>query len=385
MRPLSWSSLPARCLTMVAVVLVIGLAAGRADVVALAAPFLLGPLLVYRHRSAPPRVTMTLDTTETDERGVLHAQLALAAGTDLDVVSVSLSVDGFEAVDGTLTWTTTLRADQETRIVVALRARRWGHRRVGPVSVVARSSGLFAELPTVSVPAVAVRVFPNAEMFRSSSAAPYAVAFAGAHRSRSVGPGVELAGVRPIQPGDRLRRINWKATLRNRSLHVTTAFTDQAASVLVLVDSAHDSGPPGASTLDTSVRVALAIAEHYLGLGDSVAVAEYGGRRRSLRAGLGRTQLLRIRHWLLDVKPPPPGVLGLHGAPAGRPQPGPGGHTAAGGGVRRAARCPAAPGCHARRARRAGRRRPPRRTRRHGQGRQNVVAAGTSALRGPPG
>lgn len=370
---------------MVAVVLVIGLAAGRADVVALAAPFLLGPLLVYRHRSAPPRVTMTLDTTETDERGVLHAQLALAAGTDLDVVSVSLSVDGFEAVDGTLTWTTTLRADQETRIVVALRARRWGHRRVGPVSVVARSSGLFAELPTVSVPAVAVRVFPNAEMFRSSSAAPYAVAFAGAHRSRSVGPGVELAGVRPIQPGDRLRRINWKATLRNRSLHVTTAFTDQAASVLVLVDSAHDSGPPGASTLDTSVRVALAIAEHYLGLGDSVAVAEYGGRRRSLRAGLGRTQLLRIRHWLLDVKPPPPGVLGLHGAPAGRPQPGPGGHTAAGGGVRRAARCPAAPGCHARRARRAGRRRPPRRTRRHGQGRQNVVAAGTSALRGPPG
>lgn len=307
---MNWSALPGRCLAIVVVALVLGLATGRAAVVALAAPFLLGPVLAFRFRSSGPEVTLEVDTVEVSEQGVVRAAITLSSATDLDVVNVSLAVQGFEPAGTSLTWTSALRAGQTERVVVPLRALRWGHRRVGPVTVRARASGLFEPLPSARTPAFDIRVFPIAETFRATGTAPYAEAFAGAHRSRTVGPGVEFAGVRPIQPGDRLRRINWKATVRSRDIHVTTAFTDRAASVLLLIDSAHDSGPAGVSTLDISVRAVLAIAEHYLDLGDSVAVAEYGGIRRAVPPALGRSQLMRIRHWLLDVKPPPLGSLG---------------------------------------------------------------------------
>jgi uncharacterized protein (DUF58 family) len=54
--------------------------------------------------------------------------------------------------------------------------------------------------------------------------------------------------------------------------------------------------------LDTTVRAAAAIAEHYLHRGDRVSLVEYGPAARRLRPASGRRQYLTVLEWLLDVR-----------------------------------------------------------------------------------
>src|SRR3954452_10181923 len=60
-----------------------------------------------------------------------------------------------------------------------------------------------------------------------------------------------------------------------------------------------------APVLDTAVRAAAAIAEHYLQRGDRVSLLEYGAAARRLRPATGRRQYLTVLEWLLDVRPDP--------------------------------------------------------------------------------
>jgi len=69
-----------------------------------------------------------------------------------------------------------------------------------------------------------------------------------------------------------------------------------------VIDTQHDVGPVGSSSLDISVRTALAVAEHHLALGDVVGLAERGGARRVLPGSAGRLQLTRVREWLIDLR-----------------------------------------------------------------------------------
>ena len=77
-------------------------------------------------------------------------------------------------------------------------------------------------------------------------------------------------------------------------------------------------GSKSASVLDTTVRAAAAIAEHYLQRGDRVSLLEYGSAARRLRPATGRRQYLRVLEWLLDVRPDPveweqeENVFGVH-------------------------------------------------------------------------
>lgn len=112
--------------------------------------------------------------------------------------------------------------------------------------------------------------------------------------------------MRVFGPGDRLRRIDWRVSLRTRQLHVASTLSDRDAEVVVLLDVLAEAGRSGgvdgaASVLDTTVRAAAAIAEHYLHRGDRVALLEYGPAARRLRPATGRRQYLTVLEWLLDV------------------------------------------------------------------------------------
>jgi uncharacterized protein (DUF58 family) len=186
-------------------------------------------------------------------------------------------------------------------------ALRWGRHLVGPASArVTACDGLIGHAAVVST-ARSIRVYPVTEPFRADEAMPRAAGLVGAHRSRRPGEGGELAGVRVFGPGDRLRRIDWRVSLRARQLHVAATLSDRDAEVVLLLDLLADAGRSGgirgaSSVLDTTVRAAAAIGEHYLHQGDRVSLLEYGPRARRLRPAAGRRQYLTVVEWLLDVR-----------------------------------------------------------------------------------
>lgn len=200
-----------------------------------------------------------------------------------------------------------LERGRSAEILLPGEAVRWGRHGVGPAAARAVAcDGLVARRPNAAEP-VELRVFPLTEPFRAVEAMPRAAGLVGVHRSRRPGEGGELAGVRVFAPGDRLRRIDWRVSLRARQLHVAATLSDRDAEVALLVDVLTEAGTSGGvhgspSVLDTTVRAAAAIAEHYLNLGDRVSLLEYGPQARRLRPAGGRRQYLTVLEWLLDVR-----------------------------------------------------------------------------------
>jgi uncharacterized protein (DUF58 family) len=203
------------------------------------------------------------------------------------------------------------------------RALRWGIHDVGPVLVHASAADGLLLSPLALGPSLQMRVYPRIESFDASDAMPRAAGMVGFHRSRRPGEGGELAGVRVFGPGDRLRRIDWRVSLRTRQLHVAATLSDRDAEVTLLIDLLHEAGRSGGihgtrSVIDTAVRASAGIAEHYLHRGDRVSFVEYGFQGRRLRGSSGHRHYLAALEWLLHVNTapsaydPPPLLFGAH-------------------------------------------------------------------------
>lgn len=317
----SWSGpawVPTRALgrtvLLIGLLLVLGVALGRVDLVLLAAPFAIGAAVGLRRmpRSAPD-LTIEAGADYLVEGGHVEAGVTVS---NPDVISYDLVV----LRTRTSPWLKLEHSDRPFAIRVGSDAwaavelpgdaLRWGRQDVGPAAArVAACGGLLACRPVVT-PAAGVRVYPVTDPFNATEAMPAAAGLVGNHRSRRMGEGGELAGVRPFAPGDRLRRIDWRVSLRTRDLHVASTLSDRDAEVLLLLDVLGEVGLSGgvagsASVLDTTVRAAAAIAEHYLQRGDRVSLLEYGAAARRLRPATGRRQYLTVLEWLLDVRPDP--------------------------------------------------------------------------------
>jgi uncharacterized protein (DUF58 family) len=193
-------------------------------------------------------------------------------------------------------------------LTVDLRSVRWGRRVVGIQRVLCTSA--FGAYRTTGLTAEPVRLstLPLRERFAATDVVPRPAGVVGLHRSRRAGDGSEFADVRPFRPGDRLRRINWPVSSRTGELHVTSTYSDLDTEVMLLLDTEHDLGRSEgvdgrASSLDTAVRAAAAVAEHYLRHGDRVSLIDLGERVRNVPAGTGRRHLRRILDILVVASP----------------------------------------------------------------------------------
>ena len=303
-----------RSVLLTGLLLVLGVALGRVDLVLMAAPFAIGTAIGLRRMPrATPELTVTADEEHVVEGGHIEASVTVA---NPDVIAYDLVV----VRTRTSRWLRLEHADRPFAITVPSDgwaavelpgdALRWGRQDVGPAAArVAACGGLLACRPVVT-PAHRVRVYPVTDPFNATEAMPAAAGLVGNHRSRRMGEGGELAGVRPFAPGDRLRRIDWRVSLRTRDLHVASTLSDRDAEVVLLLDVLGEVGlsggvSGGSSVLDTTVRAAAAIAEHYLQRGDRVSLLEFGAAARRLRPATGRRQYLTVLEWLLDVRPDP--------------------------------------------------------------------------------
>lgn len=301
-----------RAIWFTLVLLVIAVVLGRADLVVFAAPFAVGVAFSLRRRpEALPEVALSTEDEYLVEDGPVTMQASVSNLDDVryDLVLVRsrmsewLDITGIEGC-----YADTVPERSTVDIALAGRALRWGWHAAGPIRAHAVACDGLVTSETVITEALMLRVFPRTDPFEANDAMPKAAGLVGAHRSRRYGDGGELAGIRQFTPGDRLRRIDWRTSLRTGEVHVAHTLSDRDAEVVLLLDVLHDAGDSGGidgqpSVLDTTVRAAAGIAQHYLERGDRVAMLEYGAKARTLRAGSGRRHYLSTLEWLLHVVP----------------------------------------------------------------------------------
>jgi uncharacterized protein (DUF58 family) len=147
-----------------------------------------------------------------------------------------------------------------------------------------------------------LHVFPRAAPLSRLPVPLRTQASAGNYVSRLVGDGIEPGDIRPFAPGDRVRHVNWRASLRRDRLYVTRYQQEQNADVVLMLDTLSEVGRPGFTTLHASLRAAAALAAAYLARKDRVGVIEYGGLLRWVRPGSGRLHWERLLSTLVEAE-----------------------------------------------------------------------------------
>lgn len=293
----------------------VAVALGRADLLVLAMPMLVVATwaIVTRPRGAASvRTRLGRRRIGESESTALTIEATLPAGADL--LTARVVQEPRVEFDPRRGWLMALArtgtgGDRSAVATVSVRANRWGMPVVGPVVARVVSPWFAYRSAPVELPGEALIVLPVRAPFDQQAPVPHAAGLLGVNRSSRPGGGSEFDTIRPFHPGDRLRRIHWAASARTGRLHVTSTFADSDSHVLLVVDAFTDAGvrarPAGRTptSLDLTVRAAAALAEHYLRVGDRVAVRVVGARSTRLKARSGQNQFGQILDVLARIEP----------------------------------------------------------------------------------
>jgi uncharacterized protein (DUF58 family) len=287
-----------------AIAFVAALAAGRPELAALATPFVLlvavalagppplaleGRLRLQRERALegePVGAAMTVRNAGGPARVELHLPTSARLRTDPTPIAFWLPRRG------------------QQLMTFELAVGRWGIHTAGPALVRAsdRLGALTLEGPLG--PSCELRAYPSVARLHRLVAPLRTRPVLGSQLSRERGEGIEFADLRPLEPGDRVRRINWRATSRRRVPYVNVQHPEHSADVVLFLDTFAEAEHADEGTLDAAVHAAAALASAYLGRRDRVALVSFGGVLNWLRPAAGTSQLYRIADALLasDVR-----------------------------------------------------------------------------------
>ncbi len=298
--PVRWglSAHAGRLVTLALASLIIAIVTRRAEFAGLAAPALL-----------------MLATWRSDRTPELTMRVVLEDGTVVEgaEVVVTVEVRGLEDFDARLTvepgehilagGPVVTAAGQPVRIVcLRLQPTRWGTRSLGMVTITFTDRYRLTEgkallqLPVIRCRPLPARLEGSVVLSRLPSRL-------GEHPARATGEGGEFAGVREFVPGDRQRRINWPATTRHGTLHLTTFAAERTQHVVVIADETTDVGVAGTTSLDLVLRGAAGAVTRYLAARDRVGLVIFTGGLSWLGPGQGQRHYQR----LLDLMMATPG------------------------------------------------------------------------------
>jgi uncharacterized protein (DUF58 family) len=280
-----------------------GIASGRAELVVLATPFVLVLALGLLAGGAPE---LDIDVQATKARvlegDTVDVEIGLKVGRRIDRLEIGLAVPRDAVPEGDTSFGLTIGTGATHDLTATLRFPRWGVYRVGRVGLAAFDRlGLFVaerELPAAHL----VRVYPAEDRLREIVRPRETQAYVGNFVARQKGEGIEFADLRLYQPGDRVRRVNWKATARRGSLVVNEEHPERNSATVLLLDSFAEARLGAAGTLDQAVRATAALADAYLRRRDQVGLLSFGGSVNWLEPALGPVQLYRIVEALLDTE-----------------------------------------------------------------------------------
>jgi uncharacterized protein (DUF58 family) len=283
---------------LAAIGLVAGLVAGRVELVALAAPFALAAAIGAATRRDPQLAgTLTLDRERALEGEDVIARLELTGGDGAARVDVLLPLAD------ELSSTATPRGYLPTTRSIDLRIRcdRWGAFGLGPVLVRARDPFAFRTWETQIGASQPLRVYPSVETMQTLLEPLETQVYIGNQVSRARGDGIEFADIREWHPGDRPRRINWRASARRGDLWVNEQHPERNTDIVLFLDTFTDVRLQSRGTLDLTVRAAASLAHRYLQRKDRVGLVSFGGYLSWLLPASGTRQLYRIVDSLLQM------------------------------------------------------------------------------------
>ncbi|MCU1477893.1 MAG: hypothetical protein JWQ64_2586 [Subtercola sp.] len=282
-----------------------GLLFARVDVALLALPLFVAAAINWSRRpgsQASGTVEVTVAPRPSGQTLAYEMRVATPEGTD--AVAVRLTLLGGDSRE----FVVTARAGERlTGSVPVLHS--------GPqplVSAAVLLIGTDASLTSDPSESAAVsRVIPPPFAAITSLPLPRRLAgLTGSRDSSRPGDGGDFRDVHPFAPGDRLRRIDWKATARRArfdgDLYVRRTAATADATVIIVLDSRDEVGEQiaewsrrtardtGISSLDLSREAASSLAAGYIRAGDRVGVHDLSSEARLVAPGGGTRHLERV-------------------------------------------------------------------------------------------
>ena len=279
--------------------LVAGLALGRVEPVALAAPFLLALIAGVAVQEPEIAVAVSFDRDRVIEGDEVTATIELSSPHGVERLELFIPLPPALDADGGRTQSIHLRAGEERTVELQLPCERWGVFSIGRVLYRARDALALRSWEGEAGEPQPLRVFPSEETLRTLVPPLETQVFAGNQVSRARGEGIEFADLREWQPGDRLRRVNWRATALRRSLWVNEQNPERNTDVVLFLDTFAEVRAEGRSTNDRAVRAAATLARIYLQRKDRVGLVGFGGFLSWLVPASGTRQLYAIVETLL--------------------------------------------------------------------------------------
>ncbi|HJW63515.1 MAG TPA: DUF58 domain-containing protein, partial [Actinomycetes bacterium] len=290
-----------------ALALLAGLALGRPELVAVAAPLavlVVAGLAGARDPELDAEVVVDRERALVDDE--VTVELSLRAATRVERLEMLLVVPpGMEGPDGaTRTWATavTLAAGEERTLAVRLICRRWGAYWLGDVHLRAHDRFRLFSWERHLDRHASLKVFPVPDVLRALVRPSETLVSTGSHVAPQRGDGIEFADLRPFLPGDRPRSVNWRATARRSALMVNQRHPERATDVVLFLDSFLDVRGPTGSTLDQAVGAAASLAAAYLRQRDRVGLVSFGGFVQWLQPGSGQGGLYRLLDTLMETQ-----------------------------------------------------------------------------------
>jgi uncharacterized protein (DUF58 family) len=283
--------------------LLAALVLGRPELAAIAAPFAL-VLVAGLSLAEPPRVRawLELDRERQVEGEEVTAHLELAAESAVPGLELLLDLpDGFESL-GPNPQRRHLGWDDRPELELPLRCSHWGGYLVGELLLrVQDRFGLLAFEQRLDLRRP-LKVYPRGEELEKLLRPLETQTFAGTQTPRSRGEGIEFADLRQFVPGDRVRRVNWRATARRGEPWVNETHPERNADVVIFLDTFAEARLGASGTLDLAVEAAGSLAAHYIQEKDRVGLVAFGGVLNWLTVSSGVVQLYRVLDSLLDAE-----------------------------------------------------------------------------------
>ena len=283
--------------------LLAALIANRPEVVVLTAPFWFALALALASAREPElRVRLELERERALEGETVTVSGDVRSDRPVEHVELLLALPPGLAVRGANPVAFALR-DGERELQFEVECRRWGGYVVGDVYLRARDRFGFFQFEQLREERLPLKVYPREEDVRFVLRPRETQVFAGnevARRQR--GEGIEFADLRQFAAGDRIRRINWRASARRGQLWVNEHHPERNTDVVLFLDTFLEVKRSGASTLDFAVRAAASLTSAYLEQRDRVGLVSFGGVLRWFLPGSGLVQRYRVVDALLDTE-----------------------------------------------------------------------------------